>query len=321
MKSYINGENSSETFSGGVYGGVFVALSAVAVATNTPLTESAIDLFQLSIKAELIRNVSGRTISHSIMPMQAVKPIAFASAIGTGLFGYLSPANTGNNGYTLRTVAAVGVNEIGDKYIYIPFGSPIDTRNGGGSIKVSVQTRNVFGATTNTSTSVLNVDLKQIEGIEMFLPVINVEVIPTNQSELTLAFEGATRKLSLVNFDKTTLLTADMVCQNVDVNATGMNLSLTDQQLMTVNAESMSNLADAENMVQNYDLIRWNKDKFYENVQIQLALQSADVAASQNYVVQWGSVASSSSVRGATFALASAQQQTVRNLLPQNNTQ
>jgi len=305
MKSYKNGDNSSENYSGGVYGGVFIALSTVASATNTALTEAAVDLFQLSVKCELVRSMAGKNVNHKIMEMQAVKPIAFASGIGTGLFGYISPANTGNNGYTIRTAAAVGVKEVGDKYIYIPFGGPVDTRNNGGKIVVSVQTRTLFGATTDTALSVVNVDLKQIEGVERFLPSINVEVIPVNQSELSLTFEGATRRISLFNFDKTGALTADMVCQQADVNAAGLNLSLTDQQLMTVNAERMSNLADSEALCQNYDLIQFNQDKFYENVQVQLALQSADVAASQNYIVCWGSVPNITSV----MQMQTAQQQ------------
>ena len=199
MKSYTNGENSTENYTGGVYGGVFLSVQAVALATNVALTEAAVDLFQLSVKVELSRNMMGKSVNHQIMTMQAIKPIAFGSAIGSGLFGYISPANTGNNGYTLRTVAGVGIAEVGDKYIYIPFGGAVDTRNGGGTIKVSVQTRNLFGATTNTSLSTVNVDLKQIEGVERYLPSINSEVIPTNQNELSVNFAGVTRRLSLVN--------------------------------------------------------------------------------------------------------------------------
>ena len=291
MKSYPNNDSSSETFSGGKFGGVTIAFSAIATAVNTALTEAAIDPWQMSIGVTLNRKVNGKSTTRVILPKQAIKPFIFAGSLKSGLFGYWSPANTGNNGYTIRTAAAVAAAEVGEKYAYIPFGAPVDcTGENGGSITVEVTTRNLFGATTNTTTSVAVVDLKEIEGAESFVPMLSATVIPTGQNQLGMSFDGIVRRLTVVNFDKTSLLTAEQVVQSVDLKTNEMSYSYDDKQLIMFNVESYSNLTDGENALQNFDFIPFNYSKAYTDVSINLGLQSADVAASQNFVVCWGGV-------------------------------
>jgi hypothetical protein len=289
MKSYANSDSSSEVFSGGKFGGITLAFSAIASAAATALTEAAIDTFQISIGVTLQRVVNGKQVNHTILEKQALKPIIFASAIKTGLFGYWSPANTSNNGYTIRLSQAAGVNEIGEKYAYIPFGGVVDcTGENGGKIIVETNVRSLFGSTTNTSTSKVIVDLKEVEGMETYVPRINTEVVPTNQQTIGFAFSEPIRRLSIVNFDKTTLLTADMVLQGVNLQSEQMAYDYNDQQMIMFNVEQYSNLTDGENALQNFDLLPFAPSKTYTDVKGTISLQSADVAASQNFIVYWG---------------------------------
>lgn len=289
MITLLAGQNDTKNYRGKVFVGMVITFTCVNGTANDALTAAELLVKNLTFNATLNRGEQ----EHNIATLNGDH---LAAATFRRNFDFFNPANTGNEGFQLTTVAATGVFETGVVAVEIPFGSPVDVRSMGEIVLSATAASGIFAASLNQNSSFVTLDLIAGEGVEMGLP--QIQAVPVQQGETNpyISAGDGVRSVVFVNRDKAGITTALQVLTSANVQSDEKNESLNYNQLLARRNKEFPWVELSNDRQQTFELLPFNEDKIYFGVNINCNANGANVASAMNYFVTWKLKPSSSSV-------------------------
>lgn len=295
-KEYRNNISGSEKYTSGRYGSVYVDIEAVVNATNTALTQSQLDMKQVSLDIILNRKFQGQNVTHVIYSGD-LQAIVWASSFKGSSFDLIAPTVTADNGYTILVQEAVGINAVGLKAFEIPFGGAIDCDVGESELSVQLNCGStVFSTAINNTSSSIIVGLIPTDAPEEFLPAIYQEYIDAGSTIYQVNLQGIVKEAILCNYDKASNLDAVRIVNTCNISDSKGNQSVDYNRLLGARQQLFQDIVNSETRCQSQLIIPFSKDKFKSGVTVSLTLQGSNVVSSMNNFVAWYGVLSKSSV-------------------------
>ena len=274
----------------GTFNALAININMAASAVNTALVNSDLQLKNITVKVELIRN--GQT--HQLMSA-SLDILGAASGYSDSTF--YSNAIGSTNRYNILLAAAASVKEVATVPLLIPFSLQKDAKgnpiNGHVNCQDSVNdylqltiigTTGMFSANVDTATSNLTVSLINSIGLEYATPKIEQTVINSNVDSQTFDLGELVQVVRFINTDKTLITSAQSVLSMVNVSSDKVTVNgTTYEQLLNQRANAFLNKTEAQARAQTFELV--NETTPLQKCRVDLSFNDANVNSSSNYVV------------------------------------
>jgi len=274
----------------GTFNALAINLNVSASVVNTALVNSDIQLKNITVKVELLRN--GQL--HQIMSA-SLDILGAASGYNDATF--YSNAIGSTNRYNILVAAAAGVKEVATVPFLIPFslqkdakGNPLNGHvNCNDSVNDYLQltiigTPGMFSTNIDSATSNMTVTLINSIGLEYATPKIEQTVINANVDSQTFDLGEMVQVVRFVNTDKTLITNAHAVLSMVNVSSDKITVNgTTYEQLLNNRANAFVNKTEANARCQTFEIV--NELTPLQKCRLDLSFNDTNVNSSSNYVV------------------------------------
>lgn len=296
----------------GTYNAISVTTSTLAAAANAAIAST--DFNKSSVKLEVKLKRRGQTVT------LVTENLAILNILSHLKDGF----HEANNG-VVKVAAAAGVKETKVFSSVINFGGHIRV-NAGDELSVRCTVSNgAFSAAIDSTASYVDFDFVESIGYEFGTPYIVSEPITQGTSSQTFNLGENILEVMLVNLDKTTY--ANEVVSSLTVASDRWNKSFTYDQLIAhhwqngfkSNNERWATAAGTESFKiapyspQTFQIFAGNGQEL-DKVSMSIALNAANVAASQNYVVYRKYTTSPEQIREAQARALKHKEEKMRSL-------
>jgi hypothetical protein len=213
--------------------------------------------------------------------------VGAAAAYGTAEWKHFDPGATTNGNYDILLANGVGVAEVGLMKVKIPFGTAVDFTQGG-HLDVSINpTQGFFSANVASSTSYVYCTTYESDSVEQGLPSIKVQTVDQNVTNDTFAPGSCVRQVIFVNRDKTSILSAAQVINNINTSSRFKNQSFQYIELLSDRASQFESGTEATARRQTFSVYHFNQGKLGFDVAFNANLNGTNVNSNKNYWVCW----------------------------------
>lgn len=242
---------------------------------NTALQQGYFDMSKVQVKVTLKRG--GREFT---LAMDNLKVLAFESGFFSSQFESFAPSNTASTPLVLLA-PAVGVFSMGIVPWVIEFGGPINV-SGNDELLIEMQTTGIWNSALNTTTSSFSFGDVETIGVEKYTPYIKSKSISPGDSTAIVDAGSNIMGVAFINFDKTTILSADACINSVQLNSDRVSMSLAYNELLTRRADQFNTAAAAALRSQSFYIAQAEE---MDRVRVDLNLTSANITNGNNYIV------------------------------------
>ena len=287
------GESRQDKYTSGTINSITVIAAITAAATNTPLAASDFNPSQVNIKVTL--KSAGKP--HMIM-QDNLQILGVFNSLKRGYHEFLNGLD--------KTYSAVGVKAVKIRPVTLHFGGHIRlSGNDELIVEVVPSQSGTFSSAVDTGVSHLEFYANQSIGYEMGLPSVKSEVVQQNTTNQSFNLGNNVTKLAYLNFDKNDL--AAEVISNFSLSSDRLDISQTFNRLLASNPLNFDEVpatrygsvlpihaTDATGRAFRgldflpQSMILFDGEKIQnelDNARAEISFNSANVAASQNYVV------------------------------------
>ena len=269
-----SGENSSMVIKKRTVRGLSVRLVGVHATAATATANTDFDLSKVRIKATLERGKAQYVLCNERLDI-----LAMDSAFDTADFDFVAVGSTTRIIFLAQTA---GVKEVAMIPAEVDFGGHINLRKDD-EITVEVfPSAGVFGANLDQTNSRVEVDWKESVGIEQYVPLIRTQFLKPAESDVELSLGDNVATCRIINTDKTAVLEAQAVIDNVSVSTDRFSMTTDYRDLMQKRIKLYPNVVDAQKRLQSFELLEGSD---FDNVNIKLKTIAGNVAASKTCIV------------------------------------
>lgn len=283
------GETKNLTVKESTVDGILCNIYAMAAAVNTSLVAADFLKQEVTLKVILKRD-------------KANKVIAQDNLLVLGLFSALNYGEQEWSKGTTLVYKDVAVKEQRLQTLYIPFGGPINIKGTDELIVEMVVGRAAFGANVDAGVSYIEFNPNYAIGYEYGTPMIKAEVLQANITKQKFSLGDNVTKIAFLNFDQTGL--DSQVINSLQLSSDKVDMSLNFFDLfnrhrtvllppsiqhryfgtLPSTTEAFQGLPDFPQsvIVHASDI---NRNIELDNCSVDISTNSANVAASQNYLV------------------------------------
>jgi len=274
MKSILYGGTDSITATTGSYRGVSLTTILTNAATNTAFTGDVVDMTNANIR---VIWSDGKT--EKVIVNDNLRNALACSQIENPAFEYVIDQTK-----IISTLAAgVGVKATALRSLVFDFGGVVTVPRGG-SIYVEVQVSNgYYTSQCETSTSKLQFDLMEGIGNMDLIPEFRSKIINASVTNPSENLGDNITKLVVVNYDKTSFLTADNVFNTLSIVSDKVKINDTFADLVGRNEEKFTSQTDAQ--IRKQCWLLHDSDVELDNVVLDGVTNSANVTASKNFIL------------------------------------
>jgi len=255
----------------------------------------------LSVKAMLtgLANAGSQSVDFSKSVIQVVltrdqKPHVIATS-NLKILGLASTIDTLNQS-AFATTASLGEQLVAGQTAMvsftIPMGGVIDLH---GDDEIYIQVDNssgLFADPALEAASFLEVKPVKCYGVERFIPRIRAYVIQANEQQNQYMLSDNLIRLAVLNFDKTDFknnVINNLIFSSDRLDETYTYADLIAKKLSSYGKQLISTAANdiAAQMQEDQSFLVTDFHEEYDNVQLDVQFNSANVSASNNYIVAW----------------------------------
>ncbi len=191
-----------------------------AAAVNTQLLANDFDGSEITVKVDLIRG--GRTFN---LCNDDLRTLSLATNFDNGAANSLLISRATDPIPYVAVAHAAAVKAEVSLPLYINFAGVINLRSDDKlAIEMKVGSSAVSTDIDKSSVSYFEVDAIDAVGVESFTPYINTITVKSGEDRQTFSLGNNVQKVHFLNFDETTLLTADNVIDQVSINSDRYNV-------------------------------------------------------------------------------------------------
>jgi len=219
-----------------------------------------------------------------VIAQNNLKVLGLASAVDT--LNQAAFADTIDTGFVLTAGVSSMIS------FQIPFGGVIDLENDDEIYIEVVNNGGLFGDPALYASSYLEIKPIKCTGVERFIPRIRAYVIQANETANQYMLEDNLIRLVVINFDKTSFLTN--VINNLIFSSTALDETYTYADLIANKISRYGRQllphADADlsvDMQQDQSFVLTDFHQEFDGVTLDMQFNSANVTASNNYIVAW----------------------------------
>lgn len=247
---------------------------------NTNFTGQVIDFLKQTVKIVLTRG--GK--SFTILSCPVYIWLAYSNWLRSN---YLGLYNTGTTYYTQLQASGASAKltlALGGEFILPQF---INLR-GDDLLKVTINASSGYNSGCDTSASSIYVSQINEKGPEWATPYLNYSTITAGDSTFSAVLGNNITDVLLLNSDQITDQLATQVFENMQLNSNSLSFSLqwSEMQMQRLSQffNNNSSVTDATLRRQSFMPIMASRNSL-QNVQVDLQLNAANVAAAKNFVV------------------------------------
>ncbi len=281
------GESRQDTLRSGTYDGITFIANIQAAAVNTALAASDFNPGSVSVKTILKRQNKTHVIFQDTLLL--------LGTFNTLLKGYDQFVNG-----VQKVYHGVSTKAIKLRPVTLKFGSPIRINSGEELfIEVTPAATGTFGAGADSAVSYIEFYANACVGYEFGIPSTIAEVIQATTSKQSFNPGNGIVDLSILNFDKDTL--TNEVVSTLQLSSDRLDLSLSFNQLVAHHLQHYDKMAAwrtgttvpttlaGQDVFRGLDFIPQSfvitNNTELAQVRLDVSFNSANVAASQNYIV------------------------------------
>jgi hypothetical protein len=276
-------------------GGVMFTIKAQHTTVNTTIVAGDFDFSKARVKASLNRD--GQEI------------VLFTDVLSVLNF----ETNFENTAFELPIVQSVAkgasTKEIAVINMSIELHSPINVR---GEDKITVEVNfdsGTFGSNIDTANTTTRVQLLDIEGDEIGIPVIESKTITAGQQSFNISGDDV-NSLTLINTDKTSTLLSDKVVESVVITTKELRNNLTYEQLLGLRQMDFETNTSASARKQSFRVLGKGD---HDGCNVEIALNGTNVTSAKNWVITRRTIMNRKSVAlGVTRAAERSEAKAVR---------
>jgi len=274
------GETKSIKVSNGTIDGILFNVYMYAAANNTTLTVADLNPQEISVKAELTR--SKRVIQ---ICNDNLKVLGLFSAKNYGLTDWAV-------GHTL-TPHGVSTKEDMIALCFLSFGGCVNAKDDDELVIQAVCGRGTFGAALDQAVSYVEFNERIAIGIERGTPQIIAQVVQANITNEKYSFGDGVGRLTFLNFDQTGIATQvintlQLASDKLQASVNFYDIFNMDKNVFTSPVIQYSAAGQQLSLYpQTFTLYAWHGGRMdvLDNVFVNASYNSANVNASQNYLV------------------------------------
>ncbi len=249
-----------------------------AAAVNTQLLANDFDGNEITVKVDLIRG--GRTFN---LCNDDLRTLSLATNFDNGAANSLLISRATDPIPYVAVAHAAAVKAEVSLPLYINFAGVINLRSDDKlAIEMKVGSSAVSTDIDKSSVSYFEVDAIDAVGVESFTPYINTITVKSGEDRQTFSLGNNVQKVHFLNFDETTLLTADNVIDQVSINSDRFNVVHKNYDLVSTRATQFPTATEANYRAQSFELL---DGEDFDNVKLDFTFKSANLAASKNKLV------------------------------------
>lgn len=264
--------------------------AVVNVATaGSGLAASPIDLKEIYISAKLIRGgMADKTLLDGDLK-SILKAQHFFNKYYVGVEDNHSSSHAFRH---ILKAAADGIKEDSSLAIPLEFGT-IDMLTYGGKIEVSIKMKpGTFTANTSSDSDESYLEMESIESRdnEFTIPVVKTKSVSNNEENPVYELGDNLIALYLINNNKTGILAANSIVEFLVLSGTDFTPRRRDYiDLLADRNMQFDDNGEADERAQSFCLYHFNQHggKDLDNVKLELKLNIANVAVSENYLVAY----------------------------------
>lgn len=257
--------------------GIILSLFILAAANNTALTKSDIDLEKVFCKLELKRGKQ-----NFVLAEDNLRVLACESGFHDSTFTHAS-INMGGLGNT-GDILIVKDTSVKEQQVYtVTINFP--------TIDLSSNDQLIFNCRTNTGLLSANLDTNSsfIEfeyiystDVELGTPYIETQAISPGESKKRFSLGDNVHSITFINLDKTSIISADQVLNNVSINAQGFSSNENYFELLCKRNDTFETRENSKGRSQSFEL--YNGEEI-DNVTLDLQFVSTNVINGKCFVV------------------------------------
>lgn len=276
MRQIQQGKSDFETYKNRSFSGFSIPLYMQALNVNETIDGGD---FVKKLQNVIVKGTLTRGGKEELVLNDNLRNILYLLEIDHPSFEYIRTGST--ELMTLRAQAA-GVKHLAFVPLQINLGSVINLK-GNDTFKMEVSVNDgFFGNRVDTAASYLQMDMMDAVGVEYVTPVLKSLVIPATTEVFSEDLGDGVCQVVIANYDKTAKTSDVQVLITADLNSDKMSLN---DNYLELNSKGLWNQVDKDAYTekrQNYQLY---KGLELNKVNINLQLNSANVAASMNYIL------------------------------------
>ena len=276
------------------FGGVLVVVKAQHTTNNTTIVAGDFDFSKTKVKAVLVRDGVDIPIFSDLITILH------------------SETNFENSGFQLPIVQSVAkgasTKEIALITLSIELHSAINVR-GEDKLLLDISLDNgTLGANIDAANTITRVQLLDIEGDEIGIPVIDTRAITGGQVSFNVSGDDV-NGVAFINTDKTSALLSDKVIDSVSINTAELRNNINYDQLVGLRTLDFETAATAAARNQNFRVLGKGD---HDNCQVDINFNSVNVTSAKNWVVVRRTIMNKKSVQ---LGVTRAAERTERKLV------
>lgn len=274
MKSIVYGGTDSITATTGSFKGVSLTTILTNGTANTAFTGDVVDMTNANLRVIWSDGKKERVICNDNL-----RNLLATSQIESPAFEYVIDQSK-----IISTLAAgIGVKATAIRPLVFDFGEVVTVPRGG-SLYVEVSVSNsYYTSQCEAATSKLQFDTMEGIGNMTVIPEFRSKIINAAVTNPSENLGDNVTKLVVVNYDKTSFLTADNVFNTLMVTSDKVKINDTFSDLVGRNEEQFSSQADAQ--IRKQCWLLHNSGVELDNVVVDGVTNSSNVTASKNFIL------------------------------------
>lgn len=249
-----------------------------ADAVNVQLLANDFDGNEITVKVDLIRG--GRTFN---LCNDDLRTLVLATNFDNGTANSLLISRASDPIPFVNVAHAAAVKAEVTLPLLINFGAPINLRGEDRlAIEIKVGSSAVSSDISKGSTSYFEVDAIDCVGVEHFTPYLNSITVKSGEDRQTFNLGNNVQHVHFLNFDETTLLSADNVIDQVSINTDKFSVVRKNYDLVVNRAYQFPTATEANYRAQSFELL---EGEDFDNVKLDFTFKSSNLAASKNKIV------------------------------------
>lgn len=205
--------------------------------------------------------------------------------IFNGYLGVLVRESLFFSGYEYANNASQSIATAGNEYLIplaIDLGSVINVKNDDElTVEMDLQA-GWYGTGTTPANCYIDANWRQAIGVERVIPKINLETVKAGGGELKASLGDNVTRISVINTESAVISLAQARCTSLQIISDRYNISETFTQSLGRRSLQFDNVIVANLRYQSFT---WLPETEIDNVQFIAVYNSANVAASANYLV------------------------------------
>lgn len=256
---------------------------------NTAFAANPIVPANVFVKCTLYRKKQAH-----VLFADSLLPLALESAFYSGAWDQLN--DVGTIGYQRLVVAAAATREVVLQTVAIRFHEVVNVAEDDVLLLEIQANSNAIDGNSSTSLSRLLYDYIEGIGNGFSIPFIRSHSLRASISSDKIGIGNDVVSVKFINTDKSGIATANQVLSSIAFQSDKLKISDSYEELLIKRAEAFHSNADHALRNQCFDLVSVSKDNFgghdvrMQNCDLHLQLNSANVNASENWIVWRGYV-------------------------------